>query len=512
MSRAGLRCCLLSAIVQGTAAGCAEPSDPIAANEQYARICADGPTLPGIDVSHWQGRIDWDAVAGAGIRFAFIRVSDGTGTMDREFHRNWPEARRVGIVRGVYQFFRPNQDPIAQADLLLDRIGTLEPDDMSPVIDVEVTGDRTASQIVAAMRAWIDRVEAATRRRVIIYTAPYFWRTSVGNSDAFASNPLWIANWGVRCPDVPEPWSDWAFWQTSDSGRVAGISGNVDTNEFDGTPERLRGFGTVGCTPRCEGSVLVGADCGRGDCAAFGARCVDDAHGARCVFHACPDTGEADVCLDEHTIAHCRDGRIETGDCGAFAAYCSTAGRAPTQARCVSVFCVPDAASPPVAHDGCWIEGGKLLHCDENGVPTLEECPPGQACSMVGGRAHCAPGICPLEGETDACVDDRWLGHCLGGSIARATDCEAMGARCVAGPDRGRCEPVARPPERDAGGTGEDCTMGGRCPEPVARAEGSCTCRSNRGAMPSAGGLALAALALLTRTRRHPRRAASRRR
>jgi lysozyme len=212
----GLACAL------ALAACTTEVDEPVAGRTDALRVCASGATLPGIDVSHWQATIDWDAVAGAGIRFAIIRISDGTGTLDREFDRNWAEARRVGILRGAYQFFRPNQDPVAQADLFLREMGTLEADDIAPVIDVEATGDRTPAQITDAIRAWTDRVEAATGRSVIIYTGRYFWRDSVGGPAEFADNPLWIANWGVSCPDIPDPWTDWAFWQTGATGRVAG--------------------------------------------------------------------------------------------------------------------------------------------------------------------------------------------------------------------------------------------------------------------------------------------------
>lgn len=100
-------------------------------------------------------------------------------------------------------------------------------------------------------------------------------------------------------------------------------------------------LGVASCTPRCEGAVIVGADCGRGNCAAYGATCTTDSLGTRCVYAACPPRGTADVCLDADTSAHCVEGLpTDIGECGAFAAYCSTAGRTATTARCVSAFCV----------------------------------------------------------------------------------------------------------------------------------------------------------------------------
>ncbi|MCK6544636.1 hypothetical protein L6R52_02105, partial [Myxococcota bacterium] len=145
-----------------------------------SRTCSSGATLRGIDVSYWQSTIDWDQVAGAGIEFAFIRVSDGLVHVDSQFERNWREARRVGIRRGVYQFFRPNVDVIAQANLLLDRMGPLEPGDLPPVIDVEATGGLSPSVVAQRVRTWIDHVEARLGVTPIIYTRPYFWRDQVG--------------------------------------------------------------------------------------------------------------------------------------------------------------------------------------------------------------------------------------------------------------------------------------------------------------------------------------------
>src|SRR5690606_34424533 len=145
---------------------------------------------------------------------------------------------------------------------------------------------------------------------------------------------------------------------------------------------------------------------------AYGARCVDDALGARCAFAYCPDRGTADVCIDETHIGHCDDGAVSTGDCGAYAALCSTAGRAPTQARCVSAFCVENAEQAPVAHDGCWIDG-KIIHCDGNGLPSFEDCPADQACTIHGGTPRCAPRLCPRDGESTICIEDRYIGSCL---------------------------------------------------------------------------------------------------
>jgi lysozyme len=92
-----------------------------------ARVCAAAATTKGVDVSYYNGTIDWARVKAAGNEFAFIRISDGTGFHDPQFAANWAGARAVGMVRGIYQFFRPNQDVDAQADMVIAAAGTRVP-------------------------------------------------------------------------------------------------------------------------------------------------------------------------------------------------------------------------------------------------------------------------------------------------------------------------------------------------------------------------------------------------
>jgi GH25 family lysozyme M1 (1,4-beta-N-acetylmuramidase) len=224
-----------------------------------AVVCPDGDTLPGIDISKWQADVDWNAVANDGIVFAFVRVSDGLNTPDNYFDQNWAEARAAGIYTGVYQFFRPAQDPIAQADLLLDRMGPLGPDDLPPVIDVEDTGGLSGAQITDAIHTWVDRVEGQLGVQPIIYTGRYFWEDNVGSSD-FSGYPLWIAHYTQGCPNIPAQWSDWVFHQYTDSGSVAGVSGNCDRNTFNGDLATLLEFVGGGEATCGDGDCSVGED------------------------------------------------------------------------------------------------------------------------------------------------------------------------------------------------------------------------------------------------------------
>jgi GH25 family lysozyme M1 (1,4-beta-N-acetylmuramidase) len=225
--------------------GCAEtaaPTPELSDLDQSVTACGTGPTVKGMDVSYYQGTIDWAKVKADGIQYAIIRVSDGLNTPDTKFDTYWAGSRAAGVLHGAYQFFEPSQDPIAQADMLLAKIGTLKPDDLPPTIDVEVTGGLTPTQVGAKVKQWIAHVKAAVGRDPIVYTGMYFWRDNVGGANVLPS-PLFHAQYtSAACPDIAAPWTTWHFWQYTSSGTVNGISGSVDIDRWNGTMAQLQAF------------------------------------------------------------------------------------------------------------------------------------------------------------------------------------------------------------------------------------------------------------------------------
>ncbi len=211
--------------------------------------CQTGPTVPGIDVSYYQQDIAWKRVRAAGMRFAFIRVSDGLTVGDTSFAKNWTGAKRAGILRGAYQYFRPEQSAIAQADLM---IATLRRDrgELPPAIDVESDGGKLPAKLAEAVRVWVARVRDQLGVEPIVYTGPEFWRDRAGGAD-LTRQPLWLAHYTRGCPTVPAPWTAWQFWQHTDNGRVPGIEGAVDLNMFSGTYGELEAF-SRGATAACD--------------------------------------------------------------------------------------------------------------------------------------------------------------------------------------------------------------------------------------------------------------------
>lgn len=209
------------------------PQDPVT-----IEVCAGPETLQGIDVSYYQGDIDWNAVAADGITFAWVRVSHSTQFFDPQFDANLAGARAAGIHTGVYQYFEPGEDPLAQADFLLDHMGPLQPGDMPPMIDVESADTVAPGPYADAIRAWLDRVEEATGVVPIIYTGYYYWNANV-DTDEFIDHPLWMANYNPGCPLIPDYWVTWAFHQYCACETIAGISGAVDGDTFNGNLEDL---------------------------------------------------------------------------------------------------------------------------------------------------------------------------------------------------------------------------------------------------------------------------------
>ena len=172
------------------------------------------------------------------------RTSDGTTFKDPRFEENWAGIKAAGMVRGVYQFFRPGQSATAQADLMismLDKVGGLKDGDLAPTLDVEVTDGVAGATLISRMKTWLSKVEAATGRTPMVYTAPGWW-SQFGAPGGLGKYTLWVANWGVSCPSVANSWDHWTFWQNSSSGSVPGISGNVDTDRFDGSLADLLKF------------------------------------------------------------------------------------------------------------------------------------------------------------------------------------------------------------------------------------------------------------------------------
>lgn len=188
----------------------------------------------GIDVSHHQGEIDWEAVKATDkqeypISFAFMKATEGGDYKDRRFAENFRQAREVGLIRGAYHFYNPNSEPIRQADFYISQV-KLEKGDLAPVLDIE-RKPRDKAKLQADLVKFLNRLEQHYGVKPIIYTS-YKYRARYLDAPEFAKYPLWIAHYYVDSLSYEGPWQ---FWQHTDYGTVPGIDESVDLNVFNGS-------------------------------------------------------------------------------------------------------------------------------------------------------------------------------------------------------------------------------------------------------------------------------------
>lgn len=195
--------------------------------------------IEGIDVSHWQGAIDWAKVSSTGTRFAFAKASEGVSFRDTRFMENAAGIVAGGMVLGAYHFFRPLRDARDQAANFLRMIEGVLPRFIA--LDVEVGGTETPYQLMAGIEMWLDEVSSSRPgSRLFIYTSAAFWKAQ--GLDRFpASEALWVAHYTSQPqPKIPASFTDYVLWQYSDRGSVAGIEGHVDLNRYHGTAEEFQ--------------------------------------------------------------------------------------------------------------------------------------------------------------------------------------------------------------------------------------------------------------------------------
>ena len=199
----------------------------------------DGYEVRGIDISHYQDRIDWEqlrnaSIGNAPVSFVFIKATEGEKLFDDNFNRNFANAKRNDLIRGAYHFFVPGIDPRRQAAFYL-KIAQLEPGDLPPVLDIEKKGNLTSEQLRRDVKIWLDLVEKEYGVKPILYTG-YKFKMDYLNAPEFDAYPYWIAHYYVEQLKYK---GRWTFWQHTDCGKVQGIKGFVDCNIFNGTLQDL---------------------------------------------------------------------------------------------------------------------------------------------------------------------------------------------------------------------------------------------------------------------------------
>ncbi|MEO7112539.1 MAG: GH25 family lysozyme [Polyangiaceae bacterium] len=221
----------LAAIISGCSSQPGEDSTTGSSDDALTRVCGaqtSGPTQ-GRDVSVYQGAFNW---AGANVDFGAARISDGLGNIDSQFAGNWARMKSSNTLRSAYQFFEPGESEVAQANLVISKVGKLGAGDLPVMLDIEVTGGQSPATIRAKAQHWLDLVEAGTGKRPFVYSYASFLQTNLGSG--FGKYPLWIAGYGETCPSVPSGWTNWVVWQYSDG------NGTLDHDVFNGTLAQLK--------------------------------------------------------------------------------------------------------------------------------------------------------------------------------------------------------------------------------------------------------------------------------
>ena len=185
----------------------------------------------GIDVSSWQGSIDFAQVRNAGIDIVYMKSSEGRSYIDPYFERNYQNAKANGLKVGFYHYVtaRTVEQAREQANFFASVISGKEPD-CRLAMDFESFGNLSVNQINEISKVFLETLQNATNKEVLIYSNSYSARTIFSRD--LAIYPLWVANYGVSEPGGNDKWATWVGWQYTSTGRVAGISGNVDRNQF----------------------------------------------------------------------------------------------------------------------------------------------------------------------------------------------------------------------------------------------------------------------------------------
>jgi lysozyme len=198
-----------------------------------------GTKVVGIDVSEYQGEIDWqilDAIENKyPIQFVFIRATVGKDRVDKTFQENWLGAKKNKLLRGAYHYYRPNENSLEQAALFIKTV-RLHKGDLPPVLDIERLAEtQSMARLKVGLRRWLEAVETHYKVKPIIYTGEKYYDDFL--KEEFSDYLFWIANYNFYRERIEE---DWLFWQFTEKGTVPGIRGNVDVNIYNGDLQQLQ--------------------------------------------------------------------------------------------------------------------------------------------------------------------------------------------------------------------------------------------------------------------------------
>ncbi|NGN66343.1 lysozyme [Streptomyces sp. A7024] len=233
---------------EGPARGEAYMGVGVQAHEPGAPVdepIAPQATTEGVDVASHQGNVDWPALWNSGVKFAYVKATEGNYYKNPYYAQQYNGSYDVGMIRGAYHFATPNDASGAeQANYFVDNGGGWSKDGktLPGVLDIEWNpyGDACYGKSDADMVAWIkdfvNTYKSRTGRDPVIYTATSWWTDCTGNSAEFgATNPLWIARYNTSPGELPAGWPTHTIWQYTSTGPIVG-----DHNQFNGGLDRVQ--------------------------------------------------------------------------------------------------------------------------------------------------------------------------------------------------------------------------------------------------------------------------------
>ena len=211
---------------------------PCYGQRHYSICLPRGYSIYGIDVSRHQGEIDWEKLkAGDGtsapVEFVYMKATEGSDFVDKNFKTNFTKAKELGLVRGAYHYFSPHSGGLAQANQFIKTV-KLQKGDLPPVVDVE-ENPKNRKLFMQELKIFIAKIEEHYGVKPIVYSYKKY-KEHYLSEPYFNKYPLWVAHYYVNKLDEN---IDWLMWQCSDIGRLPGIKENVDINIFNGTREQF---------------------------------------------------------------------------------------------------------------------------------------------------------------------------------------------------------------------------------------------------------------------------------
>jgi lysozyme len=306
-------------VALGVALACALHARDAGAVQQ----CKPSSVVSGVDLNpDGDGTLPW---ASSGKGFAIIKATQGDSYTDADFAANYAALKSANVVRGAYHFFDATVSGVTQANYFLGVVGTIEPGDLPPTLDIECpvsgesdclgngsSGAAPASQITQAMNDFLTTVKTATGLTPIVYSYGSWFSDNGVDTTGLQDYPLWLADYsGTSCFDVPTPWTAATIWQYDSSGTVGGV--NVDDDYFLGSSAQLATFTANGSLPIDGGAEDSGTDYGTCTVTATGDMgvCIDT---TECASEG--GTSTPDYCPGPSNIQCCTGIKVKEGGAG----------------------------------------------------------------------------------------------------------------------------------------------------------------------------------------------------